>query len=546
MFIRVKPSGQYRYLQIVENRREGRRTVQRVLGTLGRVDQLTASGAVDILLRSLGRFAEQVRVIEAHRQGHLEAGAVHQLGPDLVFGRLWQMVGLPRILTALLRERRFEFPVERAVYLTVLHRLFEAGSDRAAERWRRDAHIPGTDGLELHHLYRAMRWLGETKEAVEEALFHQRRDLFTDLTLAFFDTTSLYFEGRGGESLGQYGHSKDHRPDLRQMVVGAVLTGEGRPVCCELWPGDRADGQALLPVVDRLRQRFGIRHVCWVADRGMISAHTVRELEQRQLQYILGARLRRQREVQREVLGRAGRYHTVADNLRVKEVRVEDRRYIICHNPEEAARDVADREAILRALADQLQHGAKRLVGNRGFRRFLRISKEAMTIDQAKVAAEARYDGKFVLRTNTTLPAAEVAVQYKRLLLVEQFFRAAKSLLDTRPIFHQWDATICGHVFCSFLSLVLVDELRRCLGARGGPLEWAAIRRDLATLAEVEVRDGEHWYLLRTALQGCAGKVLQAVGVAIPPPVRPCRDVVPRAELASVTPRFNSTPKSQL
>lgn len=534
MFVRVKPSGPYRYVQIVENHREGRRTVQRVLATLGRLDQLAVTGAVDVLLRSLGRFADQVRIIDAHRHGHLEAGAVRQLGPDLVFGRLWQTVGLQTLLTDLLQERRFEFPVERAVYLTVLHRLFESGSDRAAERWRRDVHLPGTEGLELHHLYRAMRWLGESKDGVEEALFQQRRDLFTDLTLAFFDTTSLYFEGQGGERLGQYGHSKDHRPDLRQMVVGAVLTGEGRPVCCELWPGNSADGRALLPVVDRLRERFGIRHVCWVADRGMISAHTIQELEQRRLEYILGARLRRQREVRQAVLGRAGRYQEVADNLRVKEVWVEERRYIVCHNPEEAAKDAADREAILRALEDQLRQGAKRLVGNRGFRRFLRIAKGAVTIDPAKIAAEARYDGKFVLRTNTILPAAEVAVQYKRLLLVEQFFRAAKSLVETRPIFHQWDATIAGHVFCSFLALVLVDELRRALAARGWQLEWADICRDLAALAEVEVRDGEHWYRLRTALQGNAGKVLQAVGVAIPPPVRPLPDVVPRPEPTSV------------
>jgi hypothetical protein len=535
MFVRIKPSGPYRYLQIVENRRQGRRTVQRVLATLGRVDQLAATGGIDGLLRSLGRFADQVRVIEAHRQGQLEAGAVRQLGPDLVFGRLWQTVGLQPLLTALLQERRFEFPVERAVYLTVLHRLFESGSDRAAERWRRDVRLPGTEGLELHHLYRAMRWLGETKAAIEEALFLQRRDLFTALTLAFFDTTSLYFEGRGGESLGQYGHSKDHRPDRRQMVVGAVLTGEGRPVCCELWPGHSADGRALLPVVDRLRQRFGIQQVCWVADRGMISAKTIQELERRQLQYILGARLRRQREVGREVLARAGRYHEVAANLRVKEVGVEGRRYIVCHNPEEAAKDAAAREAILQALADQLRQGAKRLVGNRGFRRFLRIAKGAVTVDQAKVAAEARYDGKFVLRTNTTLPAAEVAVQYKRLLLVEQFFRAAKSLLETRPIFHQWDATIAGHVFCSFLALVLVDELHRGLAARGWRLEWADIRRDLEALAEVEVRDHEQWYLLRTALQGVAGKVLQGVGVAVPPPVRPLPDVVPRPQTMPVT-----------
>jgi len=533
MFFRIKPSGPYRYLQLVENHRDGYRTVQRVLCTVGRLDKLTAAGSVDGLLRSLERFGQTVRLMET---GDLEKGPSRRLGPDLVFGRLWQTTGVQRALNDLLQNRSFEFPVERAIYLTVLHRLFTSVSDRAAERWRRDVVIPGAEDLQLHHLYRAMRWLGEIKDEVEEALFAGRRDLFTDLSLAFFDTTSLYFEGQGGETLGRYGHSKDHRPDLRQMVVGAVLTGDGRPICCELWPGNRADGNALLPVVDRLRQRFGITRVCWVADRGMISQDTIRGLEDRKMEYILGARLRRQREVAVSVLARAGRYREVADNpsagslpvsvqagqaLRVKEVWVNDHRYIVCLNPDEAAKDVAEREAIVKALEDELKQGASQLVGNRGYRRFLRINKDAVSIDAKKVAAEARYDGKFVLRTNTSLPAGEVAVQYKRLLLVEQFFRATKSLLETRPIFHQWDATIRGHVFCSFLALVLVDELKRRLASQGLKLEWDVIRQDLEALDQAEVRESDQRYLLRSPLQGVAGKVLQAAGVAVPPSVRP-------------------------
>lgn len=520
MFFRVKPSGPYRYLQLVENHREGRRTVQRVLCTLGRLDELMAAGGTDVLLRSLARFGQRVRLMEA---GQLEGGPSRQLGPDLVFGRLWQEMGVRQVLDRLLEGRQFEFPVERAVYLTVLHRLFLSGSDRAAERWRRDVVIPGAKDIELHHLYRAMRWLGEAKDGVEEALFAGRRDLFTELSLAFFDTTSLYFEGRGGESLGQYGHSKDHRPDLRQMVAGAVLTDDGRPVCCELWPGNHADSVSLLPVVDRLRQRFGVRRVCWVADRGMISQATIEGLEARKLEYILGARMRRQKEV-RLVLARAGATQRVpeevAENLRVKEVWLNGRRYIVCHNPQEAVKDAADREAIVRALEDELREGARQLVGNRGYRRFLKLDKDAVSIDIKKVAAEAHYDGKFVLRANTSLPADEVAIQYKRLLLVEQFFRAAKSVLETRPIFHQWDATIRGHVFCSFLALVLMDELKRRLAAQNLKLEWDAVRQDLEALTQVEVRDGEQRYLLRSPLQGTAGKVLQAAGVAPPPPVR--------------------------
>ena len=528
MFIRAKGKGNYRYLQMVENHREGTRVVQRVLFTLGRVDQLIESGATDALLRSLARFSKQVRLVEDYQQGRLEAGTVRQLGPDLVFGRLWQETGIQQVVRGQLQERQFEFPVEQAIYLAVLHRLFESGSDRAAAHWKRDICLPGGEDLQLHHFYRAMRWLGEAKDSIEEALYLSHQDLFSDLSLTFFDTTSLYFEGRGGESLGQYGNSKDHRPDLRQMVMGAVLTGEGRPICCELWPGNQADANSLLPVVDRLRQRFGLRRVCWVADRGMISRQTIAGLAARKLEYILGARLRRQKEVREEVLERAGRYQEVAENLRVKEVWVEDRRYIVCHNPQEALKDAADREAIVRSLQDQLKNSRQQLVGNSGYRRYLRLEKNAVSIDMEKVAAEARYDGKFVLRTNAELPTAEVALQYKRLLLVEQFFRAAKSMMDSRPIFHQGDQAIRGHVFCSFLALLLHHELKERLKKQGHHFEWDAIRQDLESLAEVQVRQGEQWYLLYTALQGVTGKVLQAVGVAVPPSVKPLDNVVPR------------------
>ncbi len=280
MFVRVKGKEPNRYLQIVENRREGKRTVQRVLATLGHVDQLAAEGGVDALLKSLSRFATQVQVIDGYQQGSLEAGTLQHIGPDLVFGRLWQAVGLDRVLNALLQDRNFGFPVERAVYLAVLHRLFESGSDRAADKWRRDLRIPETESLELHHLYRAMRWLGDHEGPRWRNLCFSAAGICSPTCpLAFFDTTSLYFEGPGGESLGQLGYSKDHRPDRRQIIVGAVLTGDGRPVCCELWPGNFPDTKALLPVVDRLRQRFDIRQVCWVADRGMISKDTVKELQ---------------------------------------------------------------------------------------------------------------------------------------------------------------------------------------------------------------------------------------------------------------------------
>jgi hypothetical protein len=198
-----------------------------------------------------------------------------------VFGRLWAVTGCRDVLRSLLADRRFCFDVERTVYLTVLHRLMISGSDRHAREWRSGLRVPGAEEVDLDHAYKAMAWLGtvdddgrSTAEAVEEALYRHRQPLFGAVSIAFFDTTSLWFEGAGGESLGQYGHSKDYRGHLKQVVLGIVLDDMDRPSASFLMPGNTADVTLLLPVVKRLRGRFGIAHACIVADRGMISAAT--------------------------------------------------------------------------------------------------------------------------------------------------------------------------------------------------------------------------------------------------------------------------------
>ena len=515
MFVRIKRTGDYEYLQIVENRRENGRTRQRVVATLGRLDKHQANDEVDVLLASLGRFAKRIRIQEAHARGDLKALGAWCIGPALAFGRLWEELKVPEIFKRLLAERNFGFDVERAVFASVLHRLFEAGSDRQAVRWLANTSVPGAEEIELHHLYRAMKWLGKEKDQVEEALFRFHRDLFTELSLVFFDTTSFYFEGRGGD-LGELGFSKDRRPDHKQVVVGALLTQSGRPIGCEIAAGNQADAKALLPVVDKARTRFGLSRVCFVADRGMCTAEVVKGLEERKMEYILGARLRRVKKIRELVLAEALAFQEVEENLKVSEVTLDGRRYVVCHNPFEAEKDKADREAILAELEEKLRSGPKALIGNRGYRRYLKVDGGAVVIDREKLKEEEKFDGKFVLVTNTALPAAEVAKQYKKLWMVEAFFRASKSLLETRPVFHQNGEAIRGHIFCSFLALLLRHELMERLKKRDEQPEWSDIIRDLAALQEVEVeQDGER-YRLRLPLQGVCGKVLQAVGVAIP------------------------------
>jgi len=546
MFVRVKKNREYSYLQIVESRREGKSVKQRVLATLGQYDALAASGKIDDLARSFLKFTTSVQVIDAHREGSLQAHGTKSIGPALVFDRLWTELGIRDVIEEKLEGKRFRFSVERAIFLTVLHRLFDPGSDRSAEHWKNDYKIARIEGLELHHLYRAMSWLGDSliqqgnnpltlrtrKDLIEEELFRRNRDLFSSLDLVFFDTTSLYFEGHGGENLGQYGHSKDSRPDLRQMIVGAILDGSGRPICCELWPGNVTDVTTLIPVVERLKTRFAIASVCVVADRGMISATTIEQLEGEELHmdYILGVRMRMVKEVREEVFSSEATFTTVTGKrlkttdpspLKVREQWIENRRYIICYNEEQAKKDAADRIAIVESLRDKLHDGDKGLVGNNGYRKYLKSGGDAhFTVDEGKIDAEKRFDGTWVLRTNTNLPAAEVALKYKQLWMVEDIFRSVKSLLETRPIYHHHDETIRGHVFCSFLALVVLKELEARLDERGKRYEWAMIRQDLKALQEVEVEmEGKAWFL-RTDVHGICNDVFKAAGVAVPPAVR--------------------------
>ena len=275
---------------------------------LRRADDLIASGALASLLSSGAKLTDQVLLISALDEDGdgLLSVAAKRIGGPLLFGRIWERLGIAAVLAELLKHRAFEFAVERAVFVATLHRLFVSGSDRDCSSWMADYDIAGVCGLDLHHFYRAMAWLGEeleekpadtlaprcVKDVIEERLSDQRRDLFTDLSAVFMDTTSLSFSGEGGETLGAHGYSRDYRPDLKQMILRLVVDGSGSPLCTEMWLGNTADVTTLLPVIDRLRQRFGIGRVCVVADRGMISAATIAGLEERRLEYILGARER--------------------------------------------------------------------------------------------------------------------------------------------------------------------------------------------------------------------------------------------------------------
>lgn len=530
MFVRVKRSARrdggppYEYLQIVESRRDGSSIRQKVIATFGRRDVLVPSGQLDALVRSLASFSQRVQVVDRVRREGLQAHTAMSCGPPLVFGRLWQEQRLPEVVGRLAMGRRFEFDLERVCFALALQRLClpGTGSDLQGSSWLRTVACPGFADIQLHQLYRTVGgFLPEVREELERELFARDRDLFDDeLDLVFVDTTSTFVWRDDETPLRRRGYSRDRRPDQLQVVLCVAVDRHGWPIAWEILPGSTADQRALVRMVETLRMRLRIRRVILVADRGMVSKDTITLLTtdaQAPCDYILGCRMRRQQEVRDEVLARPGRFHAVVDNLEVKEVWVEDRRYIVCRNPIEAEKDAAARQAILGKLEQTLAtQGPKAVIGNHGYARFLTVRKGSMTINQQAVEDDARLDGKFVLRTSTDLTPEEVARAYKSLWRVERTFRETKSTLDVRPLFHHTDQPTIGHIVACFLALRLEVHLQRKLDERGSQVSWPNLMRDLGQVQAIDLElDGER-YRLRKDLQGSAYEAFVAAGVRPP------------------------------
>ena len=527
MFVRVKRNTYGKnireYLQIVETIREGKRTKQRLICSLGRLDKLQAGHSVEQLVSSLSKFSKEVMVIQRQKEGALRAEWSKAWGPVLIFDRLWEECGLREIIARLADGRKHGFDTERVVFSLILNRILSPGSELATARWVEDVYGDGFQSLELQHFYRSLDFLEANKENIEKELFFRSRDLFdTHLDLVFFDTASIYFEGEGPGGLAEYGHSKDHRSDRKQIVVGVMMSREGVPLACEFWPGSTSDVKTLKKTTRILKERFRIGRVILVCDRGMMREENVREVEESELDYIFGVRMRLVKKVREKVLSCCGRYHAVADNLRVKEVILQDTRYIICHNPEEEEQDRKRREHIIRQLEEKIAtQGIKGFMANRAYKKFLIVKGKEVSLDHKRIEEESRFDGKFVLTTNTSLSSEEVAVAYKSLWQIERVFRTLKNVLEVRPVYHWKPERVKAHIFVNFLALYLMVRLQKRLKEVELKPSWDEMKRDLEAVKAIKLELEGQPYLLRTELRGVAHDVFRAVGVRPPKVVQP-------------------------
>jgi len=434
------------------------------------------------------------------------------------------------------------------LFAMVANRALAPCSKLAAAEWAsEDVHIPGLAGMDEDQCYRAMDLLVEadTEGKLQEAVFFACADLLNlEVDLLFFDTTSTYFErdepdptGEHGEpAFRAYGHSKDHRPDLPQVVIGLAVTREGIPVRVWVWPGNTNDMSVLQEVKDDLRG-WRLGRVVTVVDRGFSSDENLRYLTRAGGHWIAGERMRDGSPDAQAALSRQGRYQTVRDNLRVKEVRVGEgdaaKRFIVCHNPGEADRDKQTRDETIARLQDELariaaaraktktakasaaHHRAEcALRDHPTLGRYVRQTKTGrLLIDRSKVKAEERLDGKYLLSTSDPdLSAEDVALGYKNLLEAERGFRDLKSTIELRPVFHRLEHRIRAHILLSWLALLLIR-----VAERQTDQTWRRIALELQRLHLVTLTGPTGTLQQTTRLTDAQREILTAAGTPAPP-----------------------------
>lgn len=519
-----------------------------VLYSFGRADQLDIE-ALKRLVKSISRFLSPEDALQAQAEMSDHRGLrfvrSRPMGGAWVLDALWKALEIDQVFERLLDGKNVRIPVERAIFSMVANRALDPSSKRRVETWvQHEVAIPGVDEIPLHQLYRAMDVLLESESEIQKEVYFQVADLLNlEVDLLYFDTTSSYFElepdpqdAEDRESVRQerpktlrrFGHSKDHRSDLPQVVIGLAVTRDGIPIRCWVWPGNTMDMTVIQQVKEDL-VGWKLGRVISVVDRGFASEENLRTLQRAGGHYIAGERMRSGKEAVEEALSRRGRYQTVRENLHVKEIVVGDgearRRYVLVRNPEQAKRDRLQREQLIETLDMELAQlkdlGARQhtkavcaLMSHPVFGRYLRQTKTGkLCIDRAKVKAEERFDGKYLLRTSDdTLTAEDVALGYKQLIEVEAAFRTLKHALDLRPMYHRIDERIRSHVVLCWLALLLVRivELRT-------KRTWSQVRDELQRMHLGEFLADDHRVLQRTEMTKEQTEIFGAMGVSEPP-----------------------------
>jgi hypothetical protein len=508
------------YLFLVDNKRIGAHVRQVTRANFGRVEDLDK--VIPDVVEKLSKFTRKLKVLNLAKD--IKADWVKEYGAVIVFKRIWDRLGLGRYFERYLEERRITFDAVEIIFTMVLNRLLEPRSELGARKWVESLYGIKDIG-DLHQWYRALDFLIEHKDELEVDLYEADRDLFNQETpkgypMVLMDTTSVVYFGDGekAEDILDYGYSKEKRFDLKQVIVGVLMTRDGIPIGHEVYPGNTNDINAFREMIHSVGGRFKIRRVIIVCDRGMVSEKNIRQLEIEGYEYIVGLRMRQLPRDDAEVLLSKRKMRPVARGLRAKEENFEGKRLVVCFNQEQAEKEKRKREEIIARLIEKLKaQGLKSLLVHREYSKYLKIKAEKPELDEEKVKAEELFDGKFVLQTNTKLDWREIVLSYKDLWQVEAAFRTLKSELEVGPIYHYTERRIRAHIFVCFLALLSKVVFEKELLKLNENLKFSGVLQDIRMVKAVQITLKGKPIILRTELEGDAHFAFKAAGLKIPP-----------------------------
>lgn len=540
MFIKTTKSGKYEYAQLVESYRENGATRHRVMLNLGRLDQIRNNPSFQRMARKLAELSH-LPTADNHIE-EIEEAEIFNYGYQ-AYRRLWEKFSLPTLLADAAGKAQFD--LDQACFLMAIQHLLDPRSKLGTyERQLRYFKLPQ---VELHHLYRALDILEQSKETLEEALFNVNRNLFNmRVDVVFFDVTTFHFESVRQDSLKDFGFSKDGKFKEVQVVFGLLIDQTGRPVGYELFPGHTFDGHTLELALESLEKRFGIHRVIIVADRGINSKFNLKRIRDKGYGYIVASRLKKMSEKTLELAFDPAGYHELSaasePTFRFKSLdyvnrfKVENKMHtlpeklIVTYSATRAQKDKADRERLIKKakllLEDKARIKAQAKRGGKKYLQEVRTSSPDWVLDDAAISKDARFDGYYALQTSEeNLNPQEVLELYHGLWKIEESFRVMKSTLEVRPVFHWTEPRIKGHFVLCFLAFLMERTLEFKLSEAGIPSSPEQIREALNSLNFIEVTVQEKKFLIKTKALSLAHDIWRLLRL------RPPKNVTPSEEM---------------
>ena len=516
---KTKNGAQRKYAQFVESIRTEKGPRQKVLVNLGRIDNQSGSKMLELLAVSLVEIIERLHLLDLTKD--IEGKESKEIGCGLVFKKLDEQIGIKKILQKSFKNIKTEFDVTDVLFNLILNRLSSPSSKNAMSEWQEDQY--DINEYDTHQYYRAMDYLHDKKEEVEENLFEtmksHSKDSKSDVSIALFDTTTVVYYGDGDkeESLLKHGFSKERRSDLKQIVVGLALSEDGVPLSHEVFSGNTNDQTCFKETIKKFSNKYTENNITFVGDRGLISGKNIDLLIASGYSYILGFKMRYIPKTERHEIFTNKKWKPITKELEYRDINYNGQRLVIYYNKERATKDRLKREEIITRIQEKIKNATiLSVVSNADYKKFLKIQGKTPILDQEKVKADALFDGIFILSTNTKLKAGEIVTRYRDLWQCEAGFRTLKSELELQPLFHRKERRIRSHVFICFMALILKNMLLKKMRKLDDKISYLKTIRELKRLRAMSIKIYKTTLVVRTEIKANTKIVFKALGTAFP------------------------------